>query len=171
MYVPPFKNTFERLYAEHLNHFVQFSTGEIGFLVKPSIAVCPPTLTLDQDVHTSVGECVKSTFLAKSMSLALSLYFVQGAPLQETLTFRTAPIKRDTFLFRLDPTNASIRTLKIIESIPTKGMTVKYAHPSDFLPIVDKYGHFVGLSLGKSDSNLVIVSAKDIMQLIVWQKE
>jgi hypothetical protein len=170
VYPAPFKNTFESIYAEHLAHFVEFASGEIGFLLKPNIAIAPATQRENCEVITSDGETTKATFLAGQRNLNYSLFYIKRTPVQECITYRQEVINPDTFLFRLDVRHATIRVCSKASSPDNQQVSLTYKKTTDFLPVIDRFGHFVGLSMGQFESRLACLRAKELTEIVQWSK-
>ena len=164
----PFKNTFESIYSEHMQHFVQFQSGEIGFLVKPNIAIAPSTQKEDCQVITGDGETTGAVHLAGKRAMNFSLFYVKRTPSQETMTYRREKVTPDTFLFRLDVSKALIRVCSLTSCPDNQNINVVYAEVSDFLPVIDRIGHFVGLSIGKFENKLLCLDAHELNQIVTW---
>jgi len=170
IYFAPFKNTFEVIYAEHLNHLVQFSSSEIGFLLKPSIAIAPSTQRADCNVVTGDGEITKAKFLAVHKKFNYSLFYIANTPVQETMTFRREPVMSDTFLFRIDVSNLAMSVCTPKSVTDEKSITLRYDHVSNFLPVFDRHGHFVGISLGCFGKDFVCADSFELNNLVQWSK-
>ena len=167
----PFKNTFEVLYGEHLNHYVQFSSFEIGFLLKPNIAIAPSSQRHDCEVITGDGEKTTAKFLAVHKGFNYSLFYIKKTPIQETMTFRRKPVRHDTFLFRLDVASNLISICTPTPAPEVNKLTIRYEHISDFLPVFDRFGHFVGMSFGRYNKHLVCAEAYELNNLVQWSKQ
>lgn len=170
MFTPPFKNTLEEMWQEHLLHCIQLPSGEIGFLIRPKIAIVPVAcarLGLDVEVTLGDGSKSKAHCLGETRMFGIGAYYVHNTPNSENLTYRVKSVHKDTFLFRADFANDNIRTSALAQCDFSKNMTIRYSEPSDFLPVFDQHSHFVGVTVGTYQNVLICIDAHDITHSIV----
>lgn len=169
MVVPPFKNTLEQIWQEHRSRCVEFDSGEVGFLITPHLAVASKhEAKLGKQCEVQLSDETRSDArcLGETKIFGIGACYVKHTIEVETLRFRSKPCRLDTFIFRLDPANNAIRIAKfVLHDMPYKPR-VDYKESSDFLPVFDRHGHFIGVTIGKHDGILVCIDGHEVANII-----
>ena len=168
MHTQPLQNTLAKIWEEHAPHCITFPNGEIGFLIKPRLALVARTNVLigrESTVRLADGSVTYAHCLGQTKIPGVGAWVITDTLVSENLTFRRQPCSIDTFIFRLDVVNDSIRCSRFVNHDIYDHMALQHTCPADFLPVFDWQRHFVGLTIGRHNGVHIAVDAHNLAQL------